>query len=236
MKALIDVHTHTIVSGHAYSTILENVEYAKKVGLKYLGLSEHGPMMPGAPHMYYFCNIHCVPSEINGIRILRGAEANILNTDGDIDLKDIDYYLDYLIASLHPPCINYGSIEENTKAVINAMNHEKVRIIGHLDDSRYPVDYEEVVKYAKEKDVIFEINNSSLKPTSFRQGARENVSNLLKYCEKYEVKIIFGSDAHICFDVGSFKYCEEVIKENNFNKDLVLNYNEDEIAKFFKID
>ena len=25
MKALIDLHTHTIVSGHAYSTIKENV-------------------------------------------------------------------------------------------------------------------------------------------------------------------------------------------------------------------
>ena len=41
MKALIDLHTHTLVSGHAYSTIKENVEAAKLAGLKYIGLSEH---------------------------------------------------------------------------------------------------------------------------------------------------------------------------------------------------
>ena len=40
MKALIDLHTHTLVSGHAYSTIKENVKAAKLAGLKYIGLSE----------------------------------------------------------------------------------------------------------------------------------------------------------------------------------------------------
>ena len=43
MKALIDLHTHTLVSGHAYSTIKENVEAANLAGLKYIGLSEHAP-------------------------------------------------------------------------------------------------------------------------------------------------------------------------------------------------
>ena len=57
MKALIDLHTHTIVSGHAYSTVKENIEDAIKNGIKYLGLSEHAPAMPGGPHPFYFCNI-----------------------------------------------------------------------------------------------------------------------------------------------------------------------------------
>lgn len=41
MKALIDLHTHTLCYGHAYSTIKENVKAAKLAGLKYIGLSEH---------------------------------------------------------------------------------------------------------------------------------------------------------------------------------------------------
>ena len=49
MKALIDLHTHTLVSGHAYSTIKENVEAARLAGLKYIGLSEHAPDMPSSP-------------------------------------------------------------------------------------------------------------------------------------------------------------------------------------------
>ena len=51
MKALIDLHTHTLVSGHAYSTIKENVKAAKLAGLKYIGLSEHAPNMPASPHL-----------------------------------------------------------------------------------------------------------------------------------------------------------------------------------------
>ena len=57
MKAFIDLHTHTLVSGHAYSTIKENVKAAKLAGLKYIGLSEHAPNMPATPHAYYFKNV-----------------------------------------------------------------------------------------------------------------------------------------------------------------------------------
>ena len=32
-----------------------------------------------------------------------------------------------------------GTKEQNTNAVINAMNHDKVKIVAHLDDSRYEV-------------------------------------------------------------------------------------------------
>lgn len=54
MKALIDLHTHTLVSGHAYSTIKENVEAAKLAGLKYIGLSEHAPNMLASPLLIIF--------------------------------------------------------------------------------------------------------------------------------------------------------------------------------------
>ena len=89
MKALIDLHTHTIVSGHAYSTIKENVEAASKAGLKYIGLSEHAPNMPASPHAYYFQNVHVIPKEIDGVRVIQGIEANIIDYDGNIDVTKI---------------------------------------------------------------------------------------------------------------------------------------------------
>ena len=212
MKALIDLHTHTLVSGHAYSTIKENVEAAKLAGLKYIGLSEHAPNMPASPHAYYFQNVHVIPKEIDGVRVIQGIEANILDYDGNIDVTpDMVVHMNYMLVSLHPPCITAGTKEENTNAVIKAMDHEKVKIVAHLDDSRYPVDYEKVVKAAKEKNIAFEVNNSSLKPNTFREGAWDNVKVLLKYCKEYGVNIIMGSDAHICYDVGNFEYAEKII-------------------------
>ncbi|MFI3209624.1 MAG: phosphatase, partial [Peptostreptococcaceae bacterium] len=234
-KILIDLHTHTIVSGHAYSTVEENIKSAKEKGLKYLGMSEHGPIMPGGAHPFYFSNIFCIPREIDGVNILRGAEANILNENGDIDLSDFDENLDYMIASLHTPCIKHGTIEENTNAVINAMKHKKVKVIGHLDDSRYKVDYEKVVLKAKEENVIFEINNSSLKPQSFRVGAWDNVVILLDMCKKHNVDVIMGSDAHISFDIANLCYSEEIIKKCDFPLELVVNYHEEKIKKYFGV-
>lgn len=236
MKALIDLHTHTIVSGHAYSTVQENIQSAIDNGLKYLGLSEHAPNMPGGPHPYYFYNIYCIPREVNGLKVLRGIEANIIDFEGNTDVDDdMLTHINYVIASLHTPCIDAGSVEENTQAVLNVMDKSKVKIIGHLDDSRYPVNYEKVVKKAREKNIALEINNSSLKPTTFRQGAWDNVTTLLECCKKYNAKVILGSDAHISYDVGKFPYSEKIIEDLGFPKELVLNYNEEEIIKFLNL-
>lgn len=236
MKGLIDLHTHTIVSGHAYSTVQENIQSAIKNGLKYLGLSDHAPNMPGGPHPYYFHNIYCIPKEVDGLKILRGIEANIIDFDGNTDVSDdMLTHIDYMIASLHNPCIDAGNKEENTNAILKVMDHPKVKIIGHLDDSRYEVDYERVVKKAKEKNVLLEINNSSLKPTTFRQGAWENLGVMLKLCKEHEAKVVMGTDSHISYDIGKFTYCEKILNDNNFPTHLVINYNEDEIIEFFNI-
>ena len=61
MNYLSDLHTHSIVSGHGYSTLLENINYCKENGIKILGTSEHGPNMPGSTHEWYFHNIQNIP-------------------------------------------------------------------------------------------------------------------------------------------------------------------------------
>ncbi|MEF9990692.1 MAG: phosphatase [Romboutsia sp.] len=236
MKAIIDLHTHTIVSGHAYSTIKENIELGIEAGLKYLGMSDHACTMPGGPHEFHFHNLHVTPREVDGLKVLRGIEANIIDFDGNIDVEeDVLKNLDYAIASLHQPCLKSGTKEEHTRAILNIMDNPKVKIIGHLDDSRYPVDYEAVVKMAKEKNVLLEINNSSLKPDSFRQGARENYNVMLELCKKYGTRVVMGSDSHICYDIGKFNNVEALIDILNFPKELVINYHEEQIIEFFNI-
>ena len=46
-KLVLDLHTHTLASGHAYGTIRENALAAHEKGLAGLGVSEHAPGMPG---------------------------------------------------------------------------------------------------------------------------------------------------------------------------------------------
>lgn len=234
MNAIIDLHCHTISSGHAYSTLKENIDEAKLKGLKYVGVSDHAPNMPGSTHPFYFGNLGVIKEEINGVKVLKGIEANIMDFDGNIDIpSDVVGKLDYVIASFHPPCINPGNIHENTKAILNVMENEEVKIIGHLDDSRYPVDYEKVVVKAKETNTLLEINNSSLRTNSFRVGAIENAKVLLNLCKKHDVKVLLGSDAHIYYQVGNFENCTKILEEVNFPGNLVVNFNEEYIKEYF---
>ena len=77
-----------------------------------------------------------------GIELLLGAEVNIMDYRGAVDMADSTMKkMDLVIASLHIPCITPGTREENTNAYLEAMKNPYVNIIGHPDDGRYPVDY-----------------------------------------------------------------------------------------------
>ena len=236
MKPLLDLHTHTIVSGHAFSTVKENIEFAVKRGIKYLGISDHACNMPGGPHRFYFQNMKVIPNEVDGVRVLKGIEGNIIDFDGNLDVdEELMLGIDYIIASLHTSCINHGNKDENTNAILNVMDIEKVKIIGHPDDSRFPLDYKKIVLKAKEKNILLEINNSSLNPNSFREGAYENLKEMLHLCKEHNVKVIMGTDSHICYDIGIFDNCEKILRDVDFPMNLIINYNEDEIIKFFNL-
>ena len=87
-KILIDAHTHTIASGHAYSSLQEMARAAADKGLQALGITEHGPSIVGTCPLVYFKNMFVVPRQMYGIRILMGCEVNILDTKGGLDLND----------------------------------------------------------------------------------------------------------------------------------------------------
>ena len=224
MEYFMDFHTHTIAGGHAYSTLQENIAAAMQQGLKFLGYSEHGPMIPGGPHFLYFKNMKVLPREYGDLKLFCGVEANIMDYEGTLDLEEeLLSQLDYCIASLHTLCCKPGTVEENTRAVVEAMRNPYVTILGHPDDSRYPLDYELVVKTAKKEKVLLEVNNASMNPKNARQNGRENVVTLLRTCMKYDCPVILGSDAHFSCAVGNFAEVLRVIEEVGFPKKLIVN-------------
>ncbi len=225
MKYLLDLHTHTLASGHAYSTIMEMVHAASVTGLDILGITEHAPAMPGTCQTYYFQNFKVIPRKMESVQLMFGAELNILNADGAVDLpEDILAKLDITVASLHIPCIAPKGMKENTQALLNAIRNPYIDIIGHPDDGRYPLDYEAVVREAKKYHTLLEINNASLNPQGFRPNTRSNDLELLKLCKAYGVPVIISSDAHFAEEVGRFPFVKELLKETAFPENLVANH------------
>lgn len=230
---LVDLHTHTIASGHAYSSVSEMICAAKKKGLSLLGICEHGIAMPGTCHEYYFHNIKVLHRNYGNIRVLFGVEANIMDYSGNLDMDEhILDNLDYTIASIHWQCLKPGTVMENTNAYIGAMANQYVKIIGHPDDGRYPIDYREFVQCAKENNVLIEINNASLKIDNFRQDADLNIRTLLKYCEKYRADVVLASDAHTHYDVADFSNVKLLIQELSFPNELIINNNINKLSAY----
>jgi putative hydrolase len=232
MKYLSDLHTHTIVSGHAYSTLLENIDFCSKNGIKILGTSDHGSKMPGAPHYWYFGNLKTLPRIINDVIILKGCEANILDVDGNLDIPNQSTtHLDYMIASFHEPIFDMNlSKEEKTLAVLNTIDkNEKVEILGHLGNPNYELDYEAVVKKAKEKNIMIEINNSSLMGSS-RKGSETNCETIARLCKEHGTKVILNSDAHINSAIGNFEKGLELFRKIDMPENLIMNDPEKLIA------
>lgn len=234
-RYFLDVHTHTLASGHAYNTILEMAKAAADQNLALLGITEHAPAMPEGCSEFYFSNLGMVDRRVYGIDLWLGAELNILNYNGKVDLpEDILRRMDLCIASLHGPCIRPGSIRQNTNALIGAMENPYVHIIGHPDDGRYPVDFEEVVQAAKENHVLLELNNNSLDPKGFRLNTRENDRRMLEICAEYGQPVIIGSDAHWMNMIGRRERAVSLIEETGFPYELVMNYHLEEFKRYIK--
>lgn len=224
MKLRVDTHSHTLASGHAYSTIREMAEMARENGMEAIVFTEHAPNMPGTCQMYYFENTKILPRYRWGINTFYGAEANIMNKDGEIDLPEkILKRMDLVIASIHTPCFKgEKTIEDVTAAVVKAMHNPYVNVIGHPDDSRFPVDYEILVKTAKETGTLLEVNNSSMRPENNRVNGPDNIRIMLELCKKYGVCITTGSDSHLDLDAGKLHLVENILKECDFPEELVV--------------
>ena len=224
MKLRMDTHTHSIASGHAYSTVDENLRWAAEKGLELVALTDHAPGMKDTTGHAYFANLHVLPKELHGVRLLRGIELNIMDFDGKVDMDEkVLSRLDFAIASLHVPCIAPGSRKENTRALMKVMENPFVDVIGHPGDPRYDVDYKEVFRHAKETGTFLEINNASLVPGGFRDGSQENVKEILRMSMEEGVSVVLGSDAHFYTGIGDFSHALALLKEVGFPEELVFN-------------
>ena len=238
MKFIADTHIHSIASNHAYSTIMENIEAARQKGLVYMAMTEHGPKMPDAPHIWHCVNQWEVPSVYNGVNILHGA-----GQLGSLDLLELAHHgvilgirnfrfvfvvilaavlagLEWVIASMHTPCIKSSTKENHTKAWLNIAKNPHVDVIGHCGDGRYDFDHETVIKAFKEYGKIVEIDNGSF---GSRPHTESNCAEIARWCKRLEVPIVVDSDAHFAANIGVFDKAIKILTEIDFPERLIIN-------------
>ncbi len=221
MKIFADYHTHSTYSGDGKGTIKDNVEAAKEKGLRAVAITDHGPR-----HIGYGVkkkDIKKIRKEIDelnrvnpDIEVKFGIEANIIGTDGKIDVdNEMKKELDILLAGFHfgsipdkfiegtkvqiynilsplLPSIERKSRVINTKSVIEAMYKNDIDILTH-PGAKASIDTKEVARAAVQNDTALEINSSHGYLTV----------EYIKIAMKEGAKFVINSDAHTPKDVGN---------------------------------
>ncbi|MCL2217819.1 MAG: phosphatase [Defluviitaleaceae bacterium] len=229
MRFVLDVHCHTVGSGHAYSTVSENAAHAAEIGLTHIGIADHGPGIPDGAHIHSFMNLKILPNYIHGVRVLKGVECNIMDTDGRLDLPDdLLKQLEFVIASMHRGVIKPSDKATNTRTLISAMEkNPEMHILGHPGDANYEIDVEAVVDAAARTRTIIEINNQSLNPNSYRYQGDGIFIKMLTLCKQYNVPVLASSDAHFHTLVGELGRAKAVIEAVSMDEKQVLNTSAD---------
>ena len=187
--------------------------------------------MPGGPHQYHFGNLRVLPSEIEGVRVLKGVEANVINDRGELDLDD--YYLerlDIVLAGFHARCFPFSDQAACTRAMLKILENPHVDIIVHPGNPEFPLDYEAVVRKAAEKGIPLEINNSSF--CGSRSGSSGNCSEIAARLASHGGPVVIGSDAHFAADVGRFDKALETVISAGIKTEQILNTSVEKVSTY----
>lgn len=218
----VDTHTHTTMSGHAWSTLDENCRAAAEMGLAGICLTDHGPAMDRGMPWFGPCSFPRLPHSLHGVVVVPGVEFNILDRTGrlDIDRDEALRHVRFGVASMHDVTMPRTTRVDHTDAYIAALANPAVHMLGHPGYSYFDHDPEPIVREAKRLDKLIEINNASF---SSRQGSRDNCMAFARLCKAHDVRVCVSSDAHVHTAVGRVDEALAMLDEAGFPDELILN-------------
>jgi len=235
----IDLHIHTVASGHAHNTILEYLTMAKKLKMSAIGISEHGPFCPDVMiNEAYFRVLERLPRKVDGVLVLRGIEANIIDAKGNLDISDkLIERLDYVMAGLHEiKNVKDRGMKKNTGAVVNAIRSGRIDIITHpFFTKEFSLDIEKISNEACAHNVLLELNISCLQGRKNQKDTLPNLKKMIAIAKKWKKKIIVGSDAHNIWELGEDTPLRKIKNKIGLTDGMIINNNPQKLLDFLEI-
>ena len=190
-----DLHLHSNWSDGA-STIEDYAKRALELGYRYIAITDHSKSLKVAGGLTEEellkrnYEIDKLNQKFKGkLRILKGAEVDIL-PDGSLDYPDeLLSQLDFVVAAIHSR-FNQDNTERIIKAMnnpyVNAIAHPTGRVIGQREG--YPLELERVMKVAAETGTALEVN-SYYNRLDLRDAH-------CRMAVKFGVKLVISTDSH----------------------------------------
>ena len=195
MRGLLHVHTHY---SDGTTTVLDWAESCRQAGYEWVGITDHSQSSPyggglaAADVPRQHAEIDAVNRQLDGFRVLKGVEADIM-PDGSLDYGPaVLQSFDFVIASVHTRFTM--SEREMTQRVLTAMDDPNLSILGHptgrllLSREPYAIDLDQVFRKAADKGIAVEVN---------ADPHRQDLDwRLVRQARELGVQVSIGADAH----------------------------------------
>jgi DNA polymerase (family 10) len=219
-----DLQMHTTASD-GKNSIEEMAEAARALGHEYIAITDHSKAVTVANGLdekrmaAHIKKIHAANEKGLGIRVLAGAEVDILK-DGALDYSDeLLAQLDVVVCSIH----SYFNLEREamTERMLAAIENPYAQIIGHPTGRvllrREPIDYdmEKVLAACAKHGVAMECNS---------YPDRLDLKDVyLRMCKERGVKVVISTDAHNAGNLSLIRYGVRMARRGWLEKKDVIN-------------
>ena len=219
-----ELHAHS-TSSDGVNTIEEMAAAARDFGYEYIGISDHSQSLKiagGLPETTLWEQIRFIDKlneKLEGVRVLKSAEVDIL-VDGSLDYPDeLLRELDYTVCSIHSR-FGLGKADQ-TERVLRAMDNKYFHILGHatgrllLKRPGYELDIDRVLEHARQRGCFFEINSSPDRLDLSTENAR--------LARQAGIKIAINTDAHSTHDFNYLRFGVDQARRAGFSRESILN-------------
>ena len=219
-----DLQMHSTASD-GKNSIEEMAEAARQLGHEYIAITDHSKAVTVANGLdekraaAHIKKIHSLSEKELGIRVLAGAEVDILK-DGELDYSDETLaQLDVIVCSVH----SYMNLDRAamTDRLLAAIENSYTQIIAHptgrLLLRRDPFDYdmEKVLDACAKHGVAMECNS---------YPDRLDLKDVyLRMCKERGVKVVISTDAHTTTNLSFVRYGVTMARRGWLEKKNVIN-------------
>ena len=218
------LHCHTVYSDGT-NTVAELAEACRAAGYGYVGITDHSEASAYAGGLSeeallkQHAEIDAYNKAHDGIRVLKGIEADILES-GALDYSSafLDRF-DFVIGSIH----TRFQMDEKvmTQRVLKAMDDPHMAIFGHptgrllLEREAYGIDMEKIIARAAQRGVAIEINAD---PQRLDMGWE-----MCSRAREAGVTVSIGADAHNVAGLANVDLGLGIARKAGLEKQQVLN-------------
>jgi DNA polymerase (family 10) len=219
-----ELHAHT-TSSDGSNSIEQMAVAARALGYEYIGITDHSQSLKiarGVSVEDLWKQIRFIDrlnERLDGIRVLKSAEVDIL-ADGSLDYPDeLLRELDYTVCSIHSR-FAFGRSQQ-TERILRAMDNRYFTILGHatgrllLKRPGYQLDIERVIAHAKNNGCFFEINSSPDRLDLSAENAR--------MAHEAGVMLAVSTDAHSTREFGTVRYGIDQARRAGLERKSTLN-------------